>query len=88
MQQNGLLSHPQDLDAPLRLAVQRKINSYRQQSEPNTFASAVRKECTNKRSPPEAFSAVAMVWTCFLTISLFHLDSILPGGESPHPLYV
>ena len=29
--QNGLLSHPQDLDAPLRLAAQRKINSYRQQ---------------------------------------------------------
>jgi hypothetical protein len=30
-QQNGLLSHPQDLDAPLRLAAQRKINSYGQQ---------------------------------------------------------
>jgi len=29
--QNGLLSHPQDLDAPLRLAAQRKINSCRQQ---------------------------------------------------------
>jgi hypothetical protein len=37
------------------------------------------------QSPPEAtFSAVAMVWTCFLTISLFLLDSILPGGESKH----
>jgi hypothetical protein len=31
VQQNGLLSHPQDLDAPLRLAAQRKINKYRQQ---------------------------------------------------------
>jgi hypothetical protein len=31
VQQNGLLSHPQDLDAPLRLAAQRKVNSYRQQ---------------------------------------------------------
>jgi hypothetical protein len=32
VQQNGLLSsHPQDLDAPLRLAAHRKINSYRQQ---------------------------------------------------------
>jgi hypothetical protein len=31
VQQNGLLSHPQDHDAPLRLAAQRKINSYRQQ---------------------------------------------------------
>jgi hypothetical protein len=30
VQQNGLLSHPQDLDAPFRLAAQRKINSYRQ----------------------------------------------------------
>jgi hypothetical protein len=26
VQQNGLLSHPQDLDAPLRVAAQRKIN--------------------------------------------------------------
>ena len=26
--QNGLLSHPQDLDAPLRLAAQRKTNSH------------------------------------------------------------
>ncbi len=30
VQQNGALSHPQDLDAPLRLAAQRKTNSYRQ----------------------------------------------------------
>ena len=28
VQQNVLLSHPQDLDAPLRLAAQRKINNY------------------------------------------------------------
>ena len=28
VQQNGLLSHPLDLDAPLRLAAQRKINNY------------------------------------------------------------
>jgi len=35
VQQNGLLSHPQDLDAPLRLAKQRKINSYRQQYADN-----------------------------------------------------
>ena len=27
VQQNGLLSHPQDLDDPLRLAAQRKVNS-------------------------------------------------------------
>ena len=33
MHQNGLLSHLQDLDAPLRVAAQRKLNSYRQQSE-------------------------------------------------------
>ena len=31
VQQNGLLSHTKDLDAPLRLAAQRKINGYRQQ---------------------------------------------------------
>ena len=35
VQQNVLLSHPQDLDAPLRLAAQRKINSFRQQYADN-----------------------------------------------------
>ena len=35
MQQNSLLSHPQDLDAPLRLAAPRKINGYRQQYADN-----------------------------------------------------
>jgi len=36
VQQNGLLSHPQDLDASLRLAAQRKaINGYRQQHADN-----------------------------------------------------
>ena len=35
VQQNGLLSHPQDLDAALRLAAQRIINSYRQQYADN-----------------------------------------------------
>jgi hypothetical protein len=35
VQQNGLLSHPQDFDAPLRLAAQRKINSHRQQYADN-----------------------------------------------------
>jgi hypothetical protein len=35
VQQNGLLSHPQDLDSPLRLAAQRKVNSYRQQYADN-----------------------------------------------------
>jgi hypothetical protein len=34
-----LLSHPQDLDAPLRLAAQRKINSYRQQYADNQHIS-------------------------------------------------
>ena len=29
--QNGRLTHPQDIDAPLHIAAQRKINSYRQQ---------------------------------------------------------
>ena len=35
MQQNGSLSHTQDLDAPLRMAAQRKINTYRQQYADN-----------------------------------------------------
>jgi hypothetical protein len=30
-QQNGRLTHPQDIDAPLHIAVQRKMNSCRQQ---------------------------------------------------------
>ena len=34
-QLNGLLSHPQDLDAPLRLAAQRKLNDCRQQYADN-----------------------------------------------------
>ena len=32
-QQNGRLTRPQDIDAPLHIAAQRKINGYRQQSE-------------------------------------------------------
>jgi hypothetical protein len=35
VQQNGLLSHPQDLDVHLRLAVERKMNSSRQQCADN-----------------------------------------------------
>ena len=35
VQQNGLLSHPQDHDAPLRLAVLREVSSYRQQYADN-----------------------------------------------------
>jgi hypothetical protein len=34
-QQNGSLSHTQDLDAPLRIAAQRKLNRYRQQYADN-----------------------------------------------------
>jgi hypothetical protein len=41
VQQNGLLSHPQDLDAPLRLAAQRKINGYRQQYADNQNISSL-----------------------------------------------
>ena len=34
-QQNGCLSHPQDLDAPLHIAAQRKIAPYQQQYADN-----------------------------------------------------
>jgi hypothetical protein len=34
-QQNGCLSHPQDLDAPLRIAAQQKIAAYQQQYADN-----------------------------------------------------
>ncbi len=35
MQQNGCLLHPQDLDAPLRIAAQREIAAYQQQYADN-----------------------------------------------------
>ena len=35
VQQNGSLSHKQDLDAPLRMAAQRKINTFRQHHADN-----------------------------------------------------
>ena len=35
VQQNGCLSHPQDREAPLRIAVQRKIAAYQQQYADN-----------------------------------------------------
>ena len=35
VQQNGCLSHPQDLDTPLRIAAQRKITAYQQQYADN-----------------------------------------------------
>ena len=35
VQQKGMVSHHQDLEAPLRLAAQRKINGYRQQYADN-----------------------------------------------------
>jgi len=35
LQQNGLLSHHQDIDSPLHIAAQRKINCYRQQYADN-----------------------------------------------------
>ena len=38
VQQNGCLSHPQDLDAPLRIAAQRKIAAYQQQYADNNIS--------------------------------------------------
>ena len=35
VQQNGLLTHPQDLDGPLHVAAQRKIAAYQQQYADN-----------------------------------------------------
>jgi hypothetical protein len=53
VQQNGLLSHPQDLDLPLRLAAQRKINGYRQQYADNqniSFLPAIMSTSTRMHS--------------------------------------
>jgi hypothetical protein len=44
VQQNDLLSHPQDLDAPLCLAAQRKNNGYRQQYADNQDISPSHRE--------------------------------------------
>jgi hypothetical protein len=43
-QQNGQLTHPQDLDGPMRVAAQRKINAYGQQyadNQNNSFLPAI-----------------------------------------------
>ena len=58
VQQNGLLSHPQDLDAPLRRAAKRKINSYRQQYADNqsiSFLPAIL--CTSTRNARRFFES-------------------------------
>ena len=52
-QQNGCLSHPQDLDAPLRIAAQRKINGYRQDYADNHNISFL----PAKSPPPPACTA-------------------------------
>ena len=51
-QQNGHLTHPEDLDAPLRLAAQRKINIYQQQDADNqniSFLPAILSTSTRMR---------------------------------------
>ena len=53
VQQNGHLTHPQDIDAPLRLASQRKINRCRQQyadHQNSSFLPAI-------LAPPHAYTA-------------------------------
>jgi hypothetical protein len=52
VQQNGCLSHPQDLDAPLRIAAQRKIAAYQQQYDDNqniSFLPAIVSTSTHAR---------------------------------------
>jgi hypothetical protein len=52
VQQNGALSHPQDLDGPMRVAAQRKINAYGQQYADNqniSFLPAIMSTSTLKR---------------------------------------
>jgi hypothetical protein len=54
VQQNGSLSHPQDIDAPLRIAAQRKIAAYRQQYADNqniSFLPAIVSTSTRMQSP-------------------------------------
>jgi hypothetical protein len=53
VQQNSLLSHPQDLDAPSRLAAERKMNSCRQQCADNqniSFLPAILSTSTRESS--------------------------------------
>ena len=53
VQQNGCLSHPQDFDAPLRIAAQHKIAAYQQQYADNqniSFLPAIVSTSTRMRS--------------------------------------
>ena len=67
MTQNGPLTHPQDLDAPLRLAAQRKINSYWQQYADNHKTSFL----------PDIMSTSTRMHGESL-----RLPCLLPGGQS------
>ena len=71
VQQNGLLSHPQDLDGPLRLAAQRKINTYRQHHADNPNISF---------SPP--LSAQAHACTASFCVSFFYRPTGRPKRTS------
>ena len=61
VQQNGCLSHPQDIDAPLRIAAQRKIVAYLQQYSDNQNISFL----------PSIVSTSTRMHGEFLRLSLF-----------------
>jgi hypothetical protein len=94
--QNGLLSHPQDLDAPLRVAAQRKINSYRQQYADNQNISFLPRHHEHKHTyarrvfassfstgPPGDRGALDCRWNAIATqqIGLVQARGILPVPE-------
>ena len=64
VQQNGCLSHPQDLDAPLHIAAQRKIAAYQQQYADNqniSFLPAIVSTST-RRSKVNPGSPLGQPW--------------------------
>jgi hypothetical protein len=85
VQQNGSLTTPQDLDAPLRIAAQRKLNSYWQQSEhffsPRNYdhilPHALRVFASSFSTGPlldETSMASQLAWQCVVTLRCMVLD--------------
>jgi hypothetical protein len=76
MQQNGSLSHPQDLDCPMRVAAQRKTNA--QPHARRVFASSF------STGPPGDRSALHCRWNVIATQSI-GIISVQTRGILPRP---
>jgi hypothetical protein len=97
VQQNGSLSHPQDLDGPMRVAAQRKTNAYRQTYADNqniSFLPAIMSTSNRMHGeffassfstgPPGDRSALHCCWTAIATQSI-GIISVQARGILPRP---